>query len=436
MFFCILKIIVKCLRTVIGLLAGIVLLIIALVSRNKHREILVWGPIPILSNKYWSNAMRQIGWKSLTYMLGVYSINKRDDFDKCITSNNLLGKILITTNLSNYYAFAYCLIHASVVHIPCSGGFLGGTVLEKIESSLLHFAGCKIIVLPYGADFYCYSKVLDKSLTVGLLESYPYAARNEHKISQNVSYWTRNADCMICGFQMDGIGRWDVNLFQFVVLDVNSIDPKTVYSNADGINSVVKVIHTPNHRGFKGTEFLINAVKELQNEGVKVELILLEKKSNSDVLRLLREADIMAEQFIATAYALSGIEGMATGLPVMSNLDSEVYTRAFRRYSYLNECPILSTTPETLKDNLRILITHPELRKELGMAGRKYVEKYHSYKAAQYLFSNIYDKILYGKDVDLMNLFHPLKSDYVKNNPVEHPLVENKLPKDYFSNEH
>jgi hypothetical protein len=138
--------------------------------------------------------------------------------------------------------------------------------------------------------------------------------------------------------------------------------------------------------------------------------------------------DILAEQFII-GYAFSGIEGMASGLAVMSNLSGEAYTRVFRRYAYLNECPILSTTPETIKDNLRALVTNPHLREQLGRAGRAYVEKYHSYATAHYFFGAIYDRLLHGKPVDLMNLYHPLKSAYNQTPAVvSHPLIENRLP--------
>ena len=419
-------------RAIIGSFALMFLFIVALLPKGK-KETLIWGPVPILNNKYWSEAMQQAGFHSMTYMTGFYSINSRNDFDKYLISEGRLGRFLSRMHISNYIAFVYCLRHAAVIHIPFSGSFLGGTLLEPLEATLLHLADCKIIVMPYGGDFQCYSKILDKSVTVGLLASYPQAARREEQTAKRVKYWTKNADCMLCGLQVDGIGRWDVNVFQFGVIDTKAIAHKQAYSKANGKGGSVKIIHTPNHRGVKGTEFLIEAVHELKEEGLKIELVLVEKKSNHEVLQLLREADILAEQFIL-GYALSAIEGMAVGLPVLSNLDNEDYTRVFRRYSYLNECPILSTTPETLKDNLRLLVTHPELREVLGKAGRKYVEKYHSYKAAQYLFGNIYDKILYGKDVDLMNLFHPLKSEYVKQNPIQHPLVENKLPKDYFRN--
>jgi hypothetical protein len=115
----------------------------------------------------------------------------------------------------------------------------------------------------------------------------------------------------------------------------------------------------------------------------------------------------------------------------MANLDHEAYTRLFRRYAFLNECPVLSTAPETLVDHLRLLVTRPELREALGRAGRHYAEKYHSNEAAQFLFGSIYDKILHGRDVDLINLYHPLTSEWVRGRPkVEHPLVENRWPGD------
>ena len=59
------------------------------------------------------------------------------------------------------------------------------------------------------------------------------------------------------------------------------------------------------------------------------------------------------------------------------------------------------------------------------------MEKYHSFPAAQFLFGKIYERILEGKKVDLMSLFHPVTSEFAKSHsPIEHPLVENRLPGD------
>src|SRR5437763_1275655 len=144
------------------------------------------------------------------------------------------------------------------------------------------------------------------------------------------------------------------------------------FSSNDGTIVKVTVIHTPNSRGFKVTAFVVAAVEELQREGLKIELVLLEGIKSDEVRRIMQRADIMAEQLIATGYGLSAIEGMATGLPVLANLEHEAYTRIYRRYAFLNECPIVSTSPETIKRNLKVLVTSPELRRQLGQAGRQY----------------------------------------------------------------
>jgi glycosyltransferase involved in cell wall biosynthesis len=191
------------------------------------------------------------------------------------------------------------------------------------------------------------------------------------------------------------------------------------------------VIHTPNHRGAKGTEFVQEAIERLRSEGLQIELVLVERMPNEEVRRLMRTADILAEQFIFTGYAFSGIEGMASGLAVMSNLENETYTRLLRRFSFLDECPILSTTPESLYENLGLLVRNPKLRRALGTAGRAYVEKYHSYRTSQYMFGAVYDRIVHGKDVELQRIFHPLLGDYNRSvAKVDHPLVESRLPAD------
>ena len=400
---------------------------------NRTRKYFIWGGAPLLNNKYWSNALREHGWPSITLMEYYFDINKKDDFDYYVDdfAPKLLPRVA-RLGLGTCLAIIFTLRKAKVVHISFNGFLLGNTSFWRIEYFLFRLAGVKVIVIPFGADVYMYSKLIDPSLRYGLLASYPKYGRSEAQVEKYVKYWTKYADTVVAGLIIDGLGRWDVTTNQVFAIDIKSWKCKKEYSNNDGVNGPVKIIHTPNHTDFKGTEFLIDAVKKLKQEGLLVELILLEKVPNEKVRETMQTVDILAEQFIFTGYALSGVEGMASGLPVLANLDHEAYTTVFRRYAFLNECPILSSSPETLIDNLRILVRNPSLRTELGHAGRKYVEKYHSSDTMHYLFGSIYDKILYGKDVDLINLFHPLKSDYNKRKPyVQHPLVNSKLPNDY-----
>lgn len=418
----------RSLRNVATLLATIVALFVP-----PRRRTLVWGPVPIISNKYWSLAMREAGWDSVTLMEDLYAINDRSDFD--LYFDELVPRWVPTARLRHILGSSVALLwtvrNARVVHMPVSGGPIGQTPWWRLEAPLYRIKGIRTVVMPYGGDGYPYSRVIDTSLRAALQMSYPATARREREISDRIDHWTRHADVMFAGTMIDAIGRSDIINVQPCCIDATIWAARDVYSGHDGRSGPVTVIHTPNHRGFKGTEFLIKSVDELRAEGLQVELVLLERVPNSVVREAMRQADILAEQFIASIYALSGIEGMASGLPILVNLESEPHTRVFRRYAYLDECPAVSTTPETLTANLRRLVTDPVLRETLGRAGRRYVQKYHSYDAAQYMFGSIYSKILGGENVDLMRLFHPLFSAYVMATPlIDHPLVENRLQVD------
>lgn len=397
---------------------------------SRRRRKLVWGSMPLISNKYWSEAMKAAGHDSVTVMQDHYAINKRSDFDLYFEdlAPRLLPRVM-RRGIGACLGLAFALRRARVIHVSCMGFALDNSAFWRLEGPLLRLAGVKIVAMPFGGDFYRYSKVIDTSMRHALLASYPQLALREKAIERRVGYWSRRADAVVAGMMVDGLGRWDVTLNQFFHIDTHLWSAKPDHSSHDGENGPVRVLHTPNHRGFKGTEFLIDAVERLRAEGLQIELVLLEKVPNEEVRAAMQQVDILAEQFIATGYALNAIEGMASGLPVMANLEHEAYTRVFRRYGFLDECPILSTTPETLADNLRVLVRAPALRRELGLAGRAFAEKYHSYAAARYLFGAIYERILDGREVDLLGLFHPLKSEYNRRTArVTHPLVENRLP--------
>ena len=397
-----------------------------------RRKVLVWGSRPLVSFRYWSAALAQAGWPSITIMEGYYHISRREDFDRYFEdfAPSWLPHV-VRMGIGTAIALLFVLRRARVLHMGFDGFALRHTIWWRLERALCRLAGIRTVILPYGADGYIYSRVIDTSMRYGLLACYPELARRETLTRSQVEYWCAHADCIIAGFMVDGIGRWDVTLNTIFSIDTDQWQPKQRYRGADGKNDTVRIMHTPNHRGYKGTEFLLEAVEQLRAEGLSIELVLLEKVLNDKVRAQMQTVDILAEQFIGIGYAFSGIEGMASGLPVLANLEHEAYTRVFRRYGFLDECPILSTTPETLADNLRLLVKNPKLREELGRAGRAYAEKYHSYAMAQYMFGAVYDRILHGKEVDLINLFHPLKSEYNRRAPrVRHPLVENRLPPD------
>ena len=387
---------------------------------------LVFGSIAILNNHYWSKSMKNLGYKSNTFVFSYFKeISKRSDWDYVLSDCYKL----VPYRLRVFFAFAESLLKYDVFILSYRGFFLQKTFLRYFQAQLLRIANKKIIIIPYGSDAFVYGKIRSTSCAHALMISYPSASRQQPSVLKDVTYWNKYADAVIPGMMsFDGIGRWDVLAPSSLVLDLDQWSSSTRSSYNSGVNSKVVIVHSPNHRGCKGTEYIINAVDQLKNEKLNVELKLLEKVQNHEVRDILRnEADILVEQLIFTGHGLSGLEGMASGIPTIANLEDEAYTLPMRRWSFLDECPLVSATPENITDVLRELVTNPKLRKELGCAGREYVEKYHGMDSAQYLFENVFDYI-YGKKKSIINLYYPILSEYTNRLPkIKHPLVNNRI---------
>jgi len=245
-------------------------------------------------------------------------------------------------------------------------------------------------------------------------------------LGDRLDFWVRNVDCLIPSTMgPDGVGRWDVLIpnMGFLDLDVWRISSKD--KNAKG---PFIVAHSPNHRGVKGTEFLIAAIEELQDEGYAIELRLLEGLKNDEVRRILQEeVDLLVEAIIGPGHGLSALEGMASGLPVISNLDFEEHFLPFRRWSFFAECPLISASPETIKNVLIQMLDNEVDTEEIARLSRSYVEKYYGIDSAVFLFTRMIQYVMGERD-SLINLYHPLLGEHPGlGDPLKVPLDLNRI---------
>lgn len=390
------------------------------------KERLVFGATPILNLMYWSAAMRAHGYETHTLVNGFYArINKRSDWDSVLDERFHQ----VPARFRKFVGFLWALGRFDVFFVSFNGFLLGGTRFQFLESRILRLAGKKIIITPYGGDAYVYRNIRSLSLLHCLMISYPAAAREQDVIEARVRHWTRMADAVVIGnMGPDGFGRWDVLAPSALHIDSDKWVVSSERRKQPG--DPVVIGHMPNHRGVKGTEFLIRAVEQLQAEGCNVELLLIEGRQNEEVRELMQtQVDILVENLNMTGYGLTGLEGMACSLPVISNFENDATLTHFRRWSFLSECPIVSGCPENIQALLKRLVGDAALRAELGRAGRAYVEKYHSLQAAHFLFSRVIEYV-YGRreHAQMINLFHPLLGERAAEAKVSHPLLNNRLP--------
>ena len=77
-------------------------------------------------------------------------------------------------------------------------------------------------------------------------------------------------------------------------------------------------------------------------------------------------------------------EAMMLGKPVVCYLRPE-WLESMRAEipDYVDELPVVSATPDTVREVLIDLIEHPEKRAEIGRRGREFAVKWHSARAAR-----------------------------------------------------
>lgn len=420
-----------------SLYAGYVVVVSALsllagYRRRKARRMtgwkpsLLWGSTPLINNKYWSLAMRQEGYRSETFVTHYYAIHQRSDWDRVLQEEFTW----CSSPLKVFVAFVDVLFCYDIVFTSFDGVFLGNTRVWRLQGMWLRWAEIPVVVVPYGGDSYVYRNVRSTLLLHGLMASYPAAGKRQAAIGRRLDYWCERAVAVIPGFMgADGFGRYDVLMPSQLFVDLELWRASRRPQTADGRNGQVVIGHAPNHRGFKGTEFVIQAVERLRSEGLDVQLRLLERLPNEQVRAILGgEIDILVEQLLFIGHGLNGVEGMASGIPVVANLSDPAYLEPYRHWSFLDECPIVSATPDTITQVLRRLVCDPQLRARLGSASRQYAVKFHGLDSAGYLFNSVI-QFVEGRRESLIDLYHPLTSPWVRRQPrVEHPLVRSCLP--------
>jgi glycosyltransferase involved in cell wall biosynthesis len=130
--------------------------------------------------------------------------------------------------------------------------------------------------------------------------------------------------------------------------------------------------HFPNHGYFKGTKYLETAIRQLQAEGLNIELMQLSGKSNDEILEAMGVIDVLVDQLVSGSFGLTAIEGMASGCPVVCYLHDDV------AIAEPDACPVIPANPDTITDVLRNLMRNPERLSEARTAGPLYVKANYS----------------------------------------------------------
>lgn len=161
----------------------------------------------------------------------------------------------------------------------------------------------------------------------------------------------------------------------------------------------LRVLHCPTDRSIKSTADLIAAVNVLRLEGVPIELTVLERLSNREIIRAKASfADVYVDQ-LKLGYGVNAIEAWAMGIPVIAGFADhpDWRTHALKRYGCGSPTglPFYEASPEMLVATLRMFVESVEARVMWGAIGKVHAARWHSQETHVRLMSALLQEARY-----------------------------------------
>jgi glycosyltransferase involved in cell wall biosynthesis len=168
------------------------------------------------------------------------------------------------------------------------------------------------------------------------------------------------------------------------------------------------ILHAPSIPYKKGSDIIERTLDELMQEGLSFNIKSVRNLANEKLMNLLSEADIVVDELVFHGPGALSFEAMASGCAVA--------TRYLENSPNCFRPPILPIDANTIKEQLRRLITDKQLRDKLITDGRRYVEQHNT---AEKITSQIIEDLHTYREPDyhptfLRNHYNPLNGDEVK----------------------
>lgn len=352
----------------------------------------LWSGTPILTLPLKCQAERMLGVDARTLVFHTYYIT--DSFDYNLSR---LVSIPVLDRLVPLLVFILTCVMADRLHFFCDRGILPPRepfTFDFRELRVYRWLGIDVFLWTYGADIRNQSTARAMGTPNACSDCDApgrYCLCDERKAERNMRELSSLSRAIFAGVgDMFGYTPHSIDDLYFWPLDLEADQGRKYRPQyPDGNDGrPLRIVHAPNHAMFKGSRYLSEAVESLREEGEPVELVFVQKKSNLEALELYRSADVIFDQCLMGNIGYFALEGMALGKPVMC------FVRNPKQYLlHPEECPVINTHVNTLKEDIRRLIRERGSLVEVGKRGRRYIEKYFSVPAFAERLRKAYERL-------------------------------------------
>ncbi|OPX36703.1 MAG: hypothetical protein B1H11_07020 [Desulfobacteraceae bacterium 4484_190.1] len=135
----------------------------------------------------------------------------------------------------------------------------------------------------------------------------------------------------------------------------------------------VKICQAPTRKYDKHTDVFKQAISKLKAHKPHIEEVIIERRPHLECLSIKRKCHIVFDHMRGW-FGISSLESLAHGKPVIAGLD-EWNVRCIKEFTGVDDLPwVLARSPQELSSRIISLVDDPDLRKQQGIAGRRFME--------------------------------------------------------------
>ena len=154
----------------------------------------------------------------------------------------------------------------------------------------------------------------------------------------------------------------------------------------------IKICQSPTRKFHKHTDVFKSVIANLSRKYANIEEVIIEKIPHIDCLQLKRRCNIIFDHMRGW-FGISSLESLSQGKPVIAGLD-DLNIKCIKEFTGADSIPwIIARSPETLYREIGLLIEDSDKRYSLGMASRRFMEKFWSEKDVLNILLSIYNKL-------------------------------------------